>query len=145
MFSLNKKGNTLYSAIEYHCKKKKKKPKVLNLVLGSGRIFLLTRSGGRSILGLRISFFGLGLHFLRLCYSFFVLSGILGLWGGLFLFTLTLVFTSLSLLAGSLRSLSGKESILDSQGLLRSVWGDNGRGRDGTGGFTNVWMVVYAP
>ena len=91
-FSLNRKGNTLYTLTECHYQKKKKKTttttttketikksQVLSLGLWRRRILFLTRLGDRSVLGLRISFFSLGLCFLCLNYSFLGLGSIFGL------------------------------------------------------------------
>ena len=56
-----------------------KKSQVLSLGLWRRRILFLTRLGDRSVLGLRISFFSLGLWFLCLNYSFLGLGSIFGL------------------------------------------------------------------
>ena len=104
----------------------------------------MARLGGRRILGLRVSLFGLGLCLLCLGFSSVLglwislfglglyplgldLSGILGLLGVLSLLAFTLVFGPLSPLAlitslvGSLRSLRERECSLDSQGLLKGL------------------------
>ena len=124
---------------------------MLDFGIRSRRIFFLAQLGSRSVLGLRISFLGLGLCFLCLGCNFPVLGSILGFYGRLFPLALTLVFLPLNplalitSLAGSLRSLRERESILDSRGLFGSLW-SKGRGRgDGTGDFTNIRMVVYTP
>ena len=105
-----------------------------------GGFFFLARLGGRSILGLRVSLFGLGLCLLCLGFSSVLglwislfglglyplcldLSGILGLLRVLSLLAFTLVFSPISPLAlitnlaRSLRSLREGESS-HSQGLL---------------------------
>ena len=123
---------------------------MLDSSIRSRRIFFFARLGGRSILGLRISFLGLGLCFLRLGYSFPVLGSILGFCGGLLPLALTLLFLPRSLalitsLARSLRSLRERESVLDSQGLLEILWSkDRGRG-DSTRDFADIQMIVYTP
>ena len=136
------------------------------LLLGLGGFFFLARLGGRSILDLRISLFGLGFcllclglsNILGLRISLFSLglyllcldlSGICSLWGGLSLLAITLVFgpinplALITNLAGSLGNLRERESSLDSQGLL---WGlrSNGKGRwKGNWDFTDLRVLVY--
>ena len=64
------------------------------LVFGwrSRRIFFLAQLGGKSILGLGISFLIHGLYFFRLGYSFLVLDSVLGFCRELFPLALTLFF-----------------------------------------------------
>ena len=73
---------------------------MLDFGIRSRRIFFLARLGSRSILGLRISFLGLGLYFLRLDCSFPVLGSVLGFYRKLFPLALTLVFLPVSPLLG---------------------------------------------
>ena len=124
---------------------------MLGFGIRSRRIFFLAQLGSRSVLGLRISFLGLGLCFLRLGCSFPILGSILGFGGRLFPLAFTLFFLPfnplalITNLAGSLRSLRERESILDSRGLLGNLW-SKGKGRgDGTEDFTYFRMVVYTP
>ena len=124
---------------------------MLGFGIRSRRIFFLAQLGSRSVLDLRISFLGLGLYFLRIGCSFPVLGSILGFGERLFPLAFTLFFLPfnplalITNLAGSLRSLRERVSILDSRGLLGSLW-SKGKGKgDGTEDFADIRMVVYTP
>ena len=97
------------------------------------RVFLLAWPRGRSILGLSVSFFRLGLYFFCLSSNFLILGGVFD-FRGLFLLTLALIFgplgplTLVTSLAGSLWNLGKKKCSLSSQRLLQGLR-SKGRGR----------------
>ena len=124
---------------------------MLSLGLWRRRVFFLAWLGDRSILGLRISFFSLGLYFLCLSCSFLDLGSISGLWEGLGPLALNFFFGPMSALilitslARSFWTLKEGESSLGSRGLLWKLKSSGRRRWEGNRDFTDLGVVVYIP